>query len=59
MRELTFRGFLTQYVRQLAVEETNSLYKLAAGTTFPLCRLYAEGKDFASSNKGTCTLCRI
>ena len=30
MRELTFRGFLTQYVRQLAEEETNSLYKLAA-----------------------------
>lgn len=30
MRELTFRGFLTQYVRQLAVEETNSLYKLTA-----------------------------
>lgn len=30
MRELTFRGFLTQYVRQLSVNETNSLYKLAA-----------------------------
>ena len=30
MRDLTFRGYLTQYVRQLAVEETNSLYKLAA-----------------------------
>lgn len=30
MRELTFKGFLTQYVRQLAAEETNSLYKLAA-----------------------------
>lgn len=30
MRDLTFRGFLTQYVRQLAAEETNSLYKLAA-----------------------------
>ena len=30
MRDLTFRGFLTQYVRQLATEETNSLYKLAA-----------------------------
>lgn len=30
MRELTFRGFLTQYVRQLSEQETNSLYKLAA-----------------------------
>ena len=26
MRELTFRGFLTQYVRQLSEQETNSLY---------------------------------
>lgn len=30
MRDLTFRGFLTQYVKQLSVEKTNSLYKLAA-----------------------------
>ena len=30
MRELTFRGFLSQYVRQLSEEGTNSLYKLAA-----------------------------
>lgn len=30
MRELTFRGFLTQYVKQLSVQNTNSLYKLAA-----------------------------
>ena len=30
MRELTFRGFLTQYVKQLSAEKTNSLYKLAA-----------------------------
>ena len=30
MRELTFRGFLTQYVKRLSVQETNSLYKLAA-----------------------------
>ena len=30
MRDLTFRGFLTQYVKQLSAEETNSLYKLAA-----------------------------
>lgn len=29
MRELTFRGFLTQYVRNLSAQETNSLYKLA------------------------------
>ena len=28
MRELTFRGFLTQYVRELSLEKTNSLYKL-------------------------------
>lgn len=30
MRELTFKGFLSQYVRQLSEQETNSLYKLAA-----------------------------
>lgn len=30
MRELTFRGFLTQYVRQLSANQTNSLYRLAA-----------------------------
>lgn len=29
MRELTFKGFLTQYVRQLSVSNTNGLYKLA------------------------------
>ena len=29
MRELTFKGFLTQYVRQLSVSDTNGLYKLA------------------------------
>lgn len=28
MRELTFKGFLTKYVRQLSTQETNSLYKL-------------------------------
>ena len=28
MRELTFRGFLTQYVRELSLAKTNSLYKL-------------------------------
>ena len=40
MRELTFRGFLTQYVRQLSVEKTNSLYKLAAeaGSSNPRLR---------------------
>lgn len=37
MRELTFKGFLTQYVRSLSALETNSLYKLAseAGTDNP------------------------
>lgn len=30
MRELTFRGFLTRYVRSLSKQNTNSLYKLAA-----------------------------
>ena len=30
MRALTFSGFLAQYVKQLAAEETISLYKLAA-----------------------------
>ena len=30
MRELTFRGFLTQYVKRLSEQETNSLSKLAA-----------------------------
>ncbi|MCF0121432.1 MAG: transcriptional regulator [Oscillospiraceae bacterium] len=30
MRELTFKGFLTRYVRQLAQRETNSIYQLAA-----------------------------
>ena len=30
MRELTFKGFLAQYVRKLSVGDTNSLYKLAA-----------------------------
>lgn len=29
MRELTFRGFLTQYVKKLSAQDTNSLYKLA------------------------------
>ena len=40
MRELTFRGFLIQYVRQLSEQETNSLYKLAAeaGSSNPRLR---------------------
>lgn len=29
MRELTFKGFLTEYVRQLSKSNTNGLYKLA------------------------------
>lgn len=54
MRELTFRGFLTQYVRQLSEQETNSLYKLAAeaGSTNPRLReplflyaVYAQKQD--------------
>lgn len=40
MRELTFRGFLAQYVRQLSEQETNSLFKLAAqaGSSNPRLR---------------------
>lgn len=40
MRELTFRGFLTQYVRQLSELETNCIYKLSAeaSTTNPRLR---------------------
>ena len=30
MRELTFKGFLTQYVKELSYQGTNSLYKLSA-----------------------------
>ena len=54
MRELTFRGFLTQYVRQLSEQETNSLYKLAAeaGSSNPRLReplllyaLYSQKQD--------------
>lgn len=30
MRELTFKGFLSQYVKHLSAQETNSLYKLTA-----------------------------
>ena len=29
MRELTFKGFLTRYVRQLSFSDTNSIYKLS------------------------------
>ena len=37
MRELTFKGFLAQYVKQLSKYNTNSLYKLAeeAGSDNP------------------------
>ena len=37
VRELTFKGFLTQYVKNLSKQNTNSLYKLAseAGTNNP------------------------
>ena len=49
MRDLTFRGFLTQYVRQLAVEETNSLYKLAAeaGIEMRVCNAYYSGCELS------------
>ena len=33
MRELTFLGFLTRYVRQLSMSDTNGLYKLAEETS--------------------------
>ena len=39
MRELTFRGFLTQYVKRLSAQETNSLYKLAAEASKSNARL--------------------
>lgn len=54
MRELTFKGFLAQYVRQLSEQNTNSLYKLAeeACSTNPRLReplflyaLYAQKMD--------------
>ena len=54
MRELTFRGFLTQYVKHLSVQETTSLYKLAkeASSTNPrlkeplfLYALFSQKKD--------------
>lgn len=54
MRELTFKGFLTQYVKQLSKQDTNSLYKLAeeAYSTNPRLReplflyaLYAQKMD--------------
>lgn len=54
MRELTFKGFLTQYVKQLSKQDTNSLYKLAeeACSTNPRLReplflyaLYAQKMD--------------
>lgn len=40
MRKLTFKGFLTQYVRQLSEQKTNGLYKLAAeaGSSNPRLR---------------------
>jgi len=33
VRELTFRGFLTQYVRQLSKADTNSIFKLTREAT--------------------------
>ena len=54
MRELTFRGFLTQYVRQLSKADTNSIFKLTreAATENPRLReplilyaLYTDKQD--------------
>lgn len=54
MRELTFKGFLTQYVKRLSRQGTNSLYKLAAeaGNNNPRLReplllyaMFAEKQD--------------
>ena len=41
MRELTFRGFLTQYVRQLSKADTNSIFKLVREATGDNPRLKA------------------
>ncbi len=40
MRELTFKGFLLQYVKNLSMQDTNSLYKLSteAATENPRLR---------------------
>ena len=40
MRTLTFKGFLTQYVRELSHENTNSIYKLVRETSTENPRLY-------------------
>ena len=39
MRELTFRGFLTRYVRELSKAKTNSLYRLAEEASHDNVRL--------------------
>jgi hypothetical protein len=39
MRELTFAGFLKQYVRSLSLSDTNGLYRLAAEAAFDNPRL--------------------
>lgn len=39
MRELTFQGFLTRYVKQLSQQETGSFYKLAAQASLQNPRL--------------------
>ena len=39
MRELTFKGFLTQYVKQLSKQNTNSLYRLADEASHDNARL--------------------
>ena len=39
MRELTFRGFLTRYVKELSKAKTNSLYRLAEEASHDNARL--------------------
>ena len=47
MRELTFKGFLAQYVKQLSKSNTNSLYKLATEASTDNPRLKAPLLLFA------------
>ena len=40
MRELTFKGFLKQYVRELSNGKTNNIYRLVKETSEENPRLY-------------------
>ena len=52
MRELTFKGFLKEYVRDLSHQNTNSIYKLVHETVEQNPRLYEPLFLYASfSNK--------